>query len=79
MSDLKVGKDLSPYDDYAGGELSALGWSYIDFYRKFEKGTDAYQWVQENMDIENEVRWISTIAIWFRREEDALAFKLRWS
>ena len=86
--ELKIGKKLSPHDDFSGSEVEDAGWTFIDIEDLFcgkERVSEYYQiwddvmlWVRTNADLVNDVRYHMFSCFYFRLEQDAMAFKLRW-
>ena len=76
---MKVGKKISPYRDVIGYDLvHKYGWTYLPFQGRCVRG-EILEWLGENTKVDTEIRWLDTIAIYFRNEIDAMAFKLRWT
>ena len=76
-----VGEEISRYDEATGGEILDAGWSEVDI-TKYECRDDdiLIEWLRDNnVDVDNEVRWHYKCVFYFRRSEDAMAFKLKWS
>ena len=85
--ELKVGKKLSPHEDYSGGEVEDAGWIRIDVDPLFDDVTyeeelalwdELLDWIKTNADLVNDIRFHYMLCIFFRLEQDAMAFKLRW-
>jgi hypothetical protein len=57
-------------------KLEKNGWHVIDYYPDWVTA-GITGWIRENMDLPNDVLWNGSI-LYFRKEIDAVAFKLRW-
>lgn len=76
---LKVGEPASKFEEYTGAELENKGWTIVNYDGDIGPGTECGDWLEEQVDdFDENVRWIWRLAVFFRKEEDAFAFKLRW-
>ena len=76
---MKEGKKISNFDDYTGHELEIMNWTTVDYHGDMDDNEELHEWMKttfENFD--DDVRWMDSICVFFRKEEDAVIFKLTW-
>ena len=80
MVDMMDGKKVDQYDDPTGLELSNLGWFPVktDLHIS-DNEQGVHDWLKDNIsDHYSDVRWYNGCLIYFRKEDEAMAFKLAW-
>ena len=66
-------------DITSGYLINKYGWFRVEYHGEIIN-TDIIDWFRENnINEETDIRLIETVSVFFRKENDAVAFKLTWT
>lgn len=75
---MNIGQPADTDLDFTGSELESMNWTAVNCSIPYDN-PQLIDWMRENFnDFANEVRWHHRVCIYFRRQEEAIQFKLRW-
>lgn len=79
---MKIGNRIDRFNDITGLELVNQGWTEVIISGlgfSYDTDDEIIKWLKlQKIDVDYEVRWLSSLAYYFRRSEDAMAFKIGW-